>query len=300
MATSQNGWQVLEIPPPPVAIPGASIQLRIRPGAVATVLAHVASRFHREVEPLTLPVTEKPGRDDWGWAYRPIRGQTQGYSNHASGTAIDLNATRHPRGVHGTFTPRQKATVELILHDTRDPETGRPVVRWGENYTTTVDGMHFEINAAAPAVSRAASRIRAAYAADARDLLELLMGLDPKDRAAFIADVARASADATLAAITTRPVPIMDYYGKLLDRPDDDVPAPKEQPLGITVQHAAAQSMAGVQMLKGITSGLAQVHADVETLATLADDQERAELAADIAARVDQLRVIVERVAPAP
>jgi hypothetical protein len=148
---SANGWTVLESPPPPVEVPGTDIKVRVRPGDVATVLTYVAARFHAEVERLDLPVEEDPGRDEWGWAWRPIRGQSSGFSNHAAGCAIDLNATRHPRGVRSTFTAAQKRAVRKILASTFDAQTGRNVVRWGEDYRTTVDGMHFE-QAAADAV----------------------------------------------------------------------------------------------------------------------------------------------------
>ena len=155
MAESQNGWTVLREPPPSVAVPGTDVRLTIRPGDVSVVLVEVARRFHEEVEPITGGV-----RDDWGWAYRPIRGSTTGFSNHASATAIDLNATQHPRGVKGTFTAAQKRAVRRILADLVDKRTGESVVRWGEDFSTTVDGMHFEINADAGAVDRVATRIR--------------------------------------------------------------------------------------------------------------------------------------------
>jgi len=165
---SQNGWTVLEAAPPAVEVPGApGVKITVRQGDVATILVEVARRFHREVEPLDLKVMVPPGRDDWGWAYRPIRGKESGFSNHASGTAIDLNATLHPRGEHGTFSLAQKRAVRAILAGLVDEATDRPVVRWGEDYTTTVDGMHFEINAGWQAVHRVAERIRADRAAAA-------------------------------------------------------------------------------------------------------------------------------------
>ncbi len=155
MARSQNGWTVLEQAPPSVTVPGTDVRLTIRPGDVATVLTEVARRFHAEVEEIDSGI-----RDDWGWAYRPIRGQESGFSNHASGTAIDLNATQHPRGVRNTFTAREERAVREILADLRDPRTGRRVVRWGEDYSTTVDGMHFEIDADAAAVARVANLMK--------------------------------------------------------------------------------------------------------------------------------------------
>src|SRR5688572_26342923 len=123
MALSANGYPVLKEPPSPVLIPGIGspgIRLRVRGGDVATVLLECARRFHVEVERLDMPVQEEPGYDEWGWAYRPVRGQAFGFSNHASGTAIDLNATRHPRGVKGTFTRAERAKVRRILAATLD------------------------------------------------------------------------------------------------------------------------------------------------------------------------------------
>lgn len=107
MASSQNGWTVIAS--------GTDARLRALPwitgrvlaGDVWTVLDYVARRFNAEVEPVT------PGWS-WGYAYRSIRGQTSGYSNHASGTAIDLNAPLHPLGAVGTFTAAQAAAVRAI------------------------------------------------------------------------------------------------------------------------------------------------------------------------------------------
>lgn len=164
MALSSNGWPALSEPPPSQTIPGTDIKVRVRPGDVATVLLEVARRFHAEVERLDLVAVDRgkvvPG-DEWGWAYRPIRGQTAGLSNHAAGCALDLNATLHPRGAKGTFTRKQKAAMRRILAATFDPASERNVVRWGEDYSTVVDGQHVEINASAAAVARVAARIRA-------------------------------------------------------------------------------------------------------------------------------------------
>src|SRR5690606_27057234 len=77
--------------------------------------------------------------DDWGYAERPIRGSSV-ISNHASGTAIDLNATKHPLGASGTFTSTQVTRIREILAVTRNH------VRWGGDYTGRKDEMHFEIN----------------------------------------------------------------------------------------------------------------------------------------------------------
>jgi hypothetical protein len=57
----------------------------------AAIFADLAARYHATVEPLVWPGC-------WGYALRPIKG-TNTYSNHSSGTAIDLNAPAHPQGV---------------------------------------------------------------------------------------------------------------------------------------------------------------------------------------------------------
>lgn len=147
MSTSQNGWSVIPTGTDErlVAIP--KIVGRVRKGDVATVLTYVVDRFDREVEDIDV------GRDDWGYANRPVTGGRVP-SNHASGTAVDVNATRHPYGKRGTWTAEQKRRGNAILADVDH------VVRWGENYPGTVDGMHLEINASAAAVAKVAARIR--------------------------------------------------------------------------------------------------------------------------------------------
>lgn len=180
---SQNGWAANDASLcATYTVPGSLVKLRLRRGDVATVLLYVAQRFDDEVEDIDTAKTfiedaapsikgGEPSilRDDWSYAERPVRGSNVTLSNHASGTAIDLNATQHPRGVKGTFTATQKSRVTRILAALVDPATGRKVVRWGENYQVApVDGMHFEIDADAAAVERVAMRIRQKQADEAR------------------------------------------------------------------------------------------------------------------------------------
>ncbi|MEW1951889.1 peptidoglycan-binding protein [Terrabacter sp. NPDC080008] len=96
------------------------------------VLGYVGRRFDREVEALVKGWC-------WGHSYRAISGSTS-LSNHSSGTAIDLNAPRHPLGKAGTFTATQRSHIRSIL----DACDG--VVRWGGDYSGRKDEMHFEIN----------------------------------------------------------------------------------------------------------------------------------------------------------
>lgn len=153
MATSQNGWPVITSGTDPRLVAIDKIIGRVRSGDVATIFAYVVARFDAEVEDVDA------GADDWGWAYRAIRGSTTGYSNHASGTAIDLNAARHPLGVRGTFTPAQAAAIRRIVAAV-NAAASATVLRWGGDYTGRPDEMHLEIIGSVTAVARAAAAIR--------------------------------------------------------------------------------------------------------------------------------------------
>lgn len=147
---SQNGWSAND--PSVIArysLPGG--QVALRKGDVSVVLLWCANRWHETVEPLAWPGV-------WGYAERLVRGSTSTLSNHASGTAIDVNAPAHPLGLptHLTFTPSQILAVRAILRHCED------VVRWGGDYRSRPDSMHLEINDGAAAVARVADKIRAA------------------------------------------------------------------------------------------------------------------------------------------
>ncbi|WP_395726219.1 M15 family metallopeptidase [Nakamurella sp.] len=155
-ATSYNGWTVASPPGSTIGIqnftvPGTSVVLPIRSGDVATILLYVAQRFNAEVEPIL-------AGQCWGYSYRPNVNNPSVWSNHASGTAIDLNAVKHPNGGANTFSSPQIAAVRRILSVTGD------TVYWGQDYRGVVDGMHFEINVPPgdPRLAQAITRIRGA------------------------------------------------------------------------------------------------------------------------------------------
>lgn len=153
MATSQNGWRVYTSSAPLQVFPW--VTGRLRPGDVFFVFDTLCRDFHNNVEPI------RP-KDSWGYAYRPVRGQTTGFSNHASATAVDLNATTHPMGRANTFTPRQISRIRIILARFVDPNTGRSIIRWGGDFRNRPDDMHFEINQAnAAAVARVVRKLKA-------------------------------------------------------------------------------------------------------------------------------------------
>lgn len=145
-ASSENGWSANDRSCiASYSLPGGKVALR--KGDVSVVLLWCAQRWHETVEPLVWPGI-------WGYAERNIRGNATTLSNHASGSAVDLNAPRHPLGRRGTFSPAQVVAIRLILNHCEG------VVRWGGDYTSRPDEMHLEINAGSAAVRRVADKIR--------------------------------------------------------------------------------------------------------------------------------------------
>jgi hypothetical protein len=133
--TSQNGWTASadpkEIGIGSFPVPGTKIKLRCA-APVAPLLVTFAAEFHQHIEPI-----DEGTLDDWGYAFRNVRGSTDKLSNHSSGTAIDLNATKHPLGHAGTFTPMQSVLIEALCK--------KYGLTWGEKWKRP-DGMHFEIS----------------------------------------------------------------------------------------------------------------------------------------------------------
>lgn len=145
MSTSQNGWPVF-FTAPSGQLPGF-VTGRVRDDHVETVFMYLCKRWHAEVEEIKQSWS-------WGWAVRAVRGQTSGYSNHASATAIDINAPAHPLGVSGTYTGFEEDCANQILEDLEG------VLRWGENYSGRKDGMHVEVDDDYDAIRRMALRIK--------------------------------------------------------------------------------------------------------------------------------------------
>jgi hypothetical protein len=115
------------------------------------VLLDFAAWFHKTIHHI-----DTGQLDDWGYAERDIIGMgSTDISNHASGTAMDLDATAHPLGKYNTFNSLQISLIERKLK-----EYGG-VIRWGHDYSGRKDEMHFEINKGYAAVKAQADRIRA-------------------------------------------------------------------------------------------------------------------------------------------
>lgn len=163
MLTSYNGWSASPRPADfggivPLVVAGESFIPGVRAGDVHTIFQYLAERLHAEVEPVYREGWH--AQDDWGYNYRLNR-NAGNLSCHASGTAIDYNATRHPNGRRGTFTPEQVLAIRRILADLDG------VVRWGGDFLGTPDEMHWEIIGSGAAVARVAARIRRAQSGPA-------------------------------------------------------------------------------------------------------------------------------------
>lgn len=143
MATSQNGYSANDINRTHTKlIPGTTREVRLRKGNTGWLLRHFAAWFDKNIESVDGGIL-----NDWGYAERTIRGSSTTLSNHASGTAIDLNSNEHWLGQRGTFTPRQTRKIRRRLKHYDG------VIRWGGDYSGRPDEMHFEIDAG-PAACR--------------------------------------------------------------------------------------------------------------------------------------------------
>jgi hypothetical protein len=137
MAVSQNGYSANDrsvIITYTVTASGRRMALRV--GPPGEMLADFVRWFDENIRNIDTGLL-----DDWGYAERPIRG-SETLSNHASGTAADVDATQWPLGVSETsyLTAAECAKVRAKLLEYEG------CIRWGGDYTGRQDPMHFEIN----------------------------------------------------------------------------------------------------------------------------------------------------------
>ena len=148
---SSNGWPAskdrAEIGIKSFAIEGTEIKLACAE-KVAPLLVGFAKEFHELIETI-----DGGGLDDWGYCFRMVRGSPTNLSNHSSGTAIDLNATKHVLGRVGTF-PAEKVPMIRAL-------AKKYSLRWGGDYQNRKDEMHFEVAILPSKVEAAISKLGA-------------------------------------------------------------------------------------------------------------------------------------------
>ncbi|WFN95175.1 M15 family metallopeptidase (plasmid) [Gordonia sp. LUNF6] len=104
------------------------------PGAPTEKLQAFVTWFDAAIEPVSLG-----NGDDWSWAEPALVPPSNvSYSNHGSGTAIDLNLERHAgQGASGTFTPEQASAIAA-----KAAELG---LVWGGSWTDIPDEPHIEL-----------------------------------------------------------------------------------------------------------------------------------------------------------
>lgn len=169
MATSQNGWPVLSGYSDPKLTRSPFITGKVLAGDVEWILNDFGSWFNANIEPLDVGVA-----DDWGFAPRNIEGSSV-ISNHASGTAWDWNAVRHPQ-----FRDTMDAAKEAKIRARLRRYSG--AIRWGGDYRTgRIDQMHFEIN-----VSPA--RLKSIVAGLKGDTVKPVATVKPKPKPAATSD----------------------------------------------------------------------------------------------------------------
>lgn len=134
MKLSQNAWPASldknEIDVKNFIIAGTNRHFSMAE-AVAPVFGAFLAEFHKLVEPIDVGTY-----DDWGHYFRAVRGKVK-LSNHSSGTAVDVNATKHGLGLKHTFSPAKVKTIKFLI--------AKYAIGWGGNYRFRKDDMHFEI-----------------------------------------------------------------------------------------------------------------------------------------------------------
>ncbi len=167
MSTSQNGWSagpgmILR----PLIVGGTAFVPGIRhDDEVHTVLGYVATQFHTRVEPL-----RNPGC--WGYAFRENRNDPNALSNHASGTALDINALRYPRGTDNMTADKKRQVRAMVTRINR--AAGETLIIHGGVWSGAYrDQMHYELAPGTNAadVDRAVQRLRSAVTVDLSDVV---------------------------------------------------------------------------------------------------------------------------------
>ena len=139
MQTSYNGYPASKDPDAikikSYPVKGTDRKLRCAE-SVGPLLAAFAAEFHELIEPI-----DEGTFDDWGYAFRMVRGSTDRLSCHSSGTAIDLNATKHPLGKAGTFSAEKIPMLRALAK--------KYGLKWGGDFKSRPDDMHCEVEISA-------------------------------------------------------------------------------------------------------------------------------------------------------
>lgn len=134
MQFSQNGWVASAnrgaIKIKNYIIPGTTRNMTCAE-AVAPIFMAFLAEFHKSIEPIDEGIF-----DDYGYATPKLIPGSDVYSNHSSGTACDINSSRHPWH-RRTYKPFKKRKIRKLA--------AKFGLRWGGDYKNSVDEMHFEV-----------------------------------------------------------------------------------------------------------------------------------------------------------
>lgn len=122
---SHNGWPTITSGLWPLA----EVTGSVKAGSVWVTMHWLAKRYKALIEPIDRS-------QSWGYSYRKVRGSSETWSNHASGTAVDFNSGKHPMGKRGTMSTTQAAACRQIEQESDG------VLNWGDNIP---DEMHWEV-----------------------------------------------------------------------------------------------------------------------------------------------------------
>lgn len=132
---TENGWyQIPASQTVRAVVPGTkAVRLEIQQGIPATIINAWAAWYHKNVEDIEYNYNNG-ARDDWAWSAT----NDVWNSNHLSGTAIDLNATKYPWGTYRMPQDKiNKVREGLKLFE--------GTIFWGRDWSKP-DEMHFQLN----------------------------------------------------------------------------------------------------------------------------------------------------------
>lgn len=138
MATSDNGWSVIypkDASSKTTFVKVGKATFQVRKGTEELWRLFLAEL--NKIEPFS-----EAGWDG-GYAFRMTRGSETNWSCHASATAIDMNASQHPRGRglrYKGWSLKQRYQMRKLLNST----LGK-AFKWGNDFSTTPDGMHLQL-----------------------------------------------------------------------------------------------------------------------------------------------------------
>ncbi|WP_053757547.1 MULTISPECIES: hypothetical protein [Streptomyces] len=174
---SKNGWEVEKIADDHGSIytrpvPGTPLDgVQMRMADVETVLVHVISRFHYEIDTL------RKG-DVVGWRKPDAVRRGRAESNLASGTAVQIRPRSYPAGARGGFYPMEELVVRDILAECEG------VVRWGGDDSRPDESLFYiDVPPGEERLAKVAAKIRDWNYTPGRGAGVLVDHLQPRRRA---------------------------------------------------------------------------------------------------------------------